>query len=98
MPKYETDVHLPPVPAVQKPGPERYALPSRVAEEVQDKLHDGTGVEASWHDGATMSVTVVPNTEPADQHVQAALIALQDVVGPDAVVPPFHKIEDGAAS
>ena len=41
---------------------------------------------------------LVPNTEPADQHVQAALIALQDVVGPDAVVPPFHKIEDGAAS
>ena len=98
MPKYETNVQLPPVPAVQKPGPERYALPSRVAGQVQDKLRDGTDVEASWHDGAILSVTIVPHAEPADQHAQVALRALQDVVGPDAVVPPFHKVEDGAAS
>lgn len=92
MAKYETDVQLPSVAAIQKPGAERYAVPLKVAEQVQNKLADGSAVEASWEDGCKLSVTVERNGDQPEHHMQTAQAALIDVVGPESVVAPFHKV------
>ena len=91
MAKYETDVHLPSVAAVQKPGADRYAVPQKVADGVMDKLGDGSTVEADWDDGCRLSVTVESNCGDPAYTMQAAQKALQEVVGPGAQVSPFHK-------
>ena len=96
MAKYESDVQLPFIAGVQKPGAERYAVPQKVAEQVQGKLADGTAVEASWQDGCKLSVTVEHNGGQPDQTMQAAQAALQDVVGPGSVVSPFHRVPGDA--
>ena len=96
MAKYETDVQLPSVAGVQKPGAERYAVPQKVAEQMQHKLADGSAVEASWQDGCKLSVTVERDGGQADQAMQAAQTALQDVVGPGSVVAPFHQVPGDA--
>ena len=96
MAKYETDVQLPSIAGVQKPGAERYAVPQRVAEQVQDKLTDGTAVEASWQDGCKLAVTVERDGDQAEQTMQAAQAALRDVVGPGSVVSPFHQVSGKA--
>lgn len=96
MAKYETDVQLPAIAAIQKPGAERYAVPQRVAEQLQDKLADGSAVEASWEDGCKLSVTVERDGDQPEQHMQAAQAALEDVVGPESVVTPFHKVTGDA--
>lgn len=89
--KYETDVQLPAVASVQKPGADRYAVPQKVADGVMDKLADGSVVEAGWDDGCKLSVTVEPNGGSSAQIMQAAQKALQEVVGPGAVISPFHQ-------
>lgn len=96
MAKYETDVQLPAVPGVQKPGAERYAVPGWVAGQVQDKLHDGTAVEASWQDGCTLSVTVESADAEPERKLEAAYSALKEVVGPASVIPPFHPAASDA--
>ena len=99
MAKYETDVHLPSVPGVQKPGADRYAVPGKVAEQVKGKLPEGTAVDASWVDGEKLSVTIEHGNGQADQGAHAARAALQDVIGPNAVVPAFRPVaEDGGAA
>lgn len=90
MAKYETDVHLPSVAGVQKPGVERYAIPHKIAEQMKEKLADGSDVEASWEDGCKLSVTVEQDDGNPNQTMQAVQQALQDVVGPAALVSPFH--------
>ena len=92
MAKYETDVQLPPVAGVQKPGVERYAVPHKIAEQMRTRLADGSDVEASWEDGCKLSVTVEQNGNNPDQTLQAAQQALQDVVGPSVFVSPFHPL------
>ncbi len=90
MSKYETDVQLPPVASIQKPGAERYATPRKVAAGVMNKLADGSVVEADWDDGCKLSVTVeLKGANPACT-VEAAQMALQEEVGPEAKVSPFH--------
>ena len=92
MAKYETDVHLPSVAGVQKPGAERYAVPHKVAEQMKERLADGSDVEASWEDGCKLSVIVEQNGGNPDQAMQKAQQALQDVVGPGIMVSPFHPL------
>ncbi len=90
MSKYETDVQLPPVAGVQKPGVDRYAVPQKVADGVMDRLADGSAVEAGWDDGCKLSVTVEPKGDNPAVTMKAAQTALQEEVGPDAKVAPFH--------
>jgi hypothetical protein len=92
MAKYETDVHLPSVAGVQKPGPERYAVPHNIAEQMKEKLADGSDVEASWVDGSKLSVIVESSDGTTDPDLQTAHRALQDVVGLSAIVEPFHPL------
>ncbi len=96
MAKYETDVHLPSVAGVQKPGVERYAIPHKIAEQMREKLADGSDVEASWEDGCKLSVIIEQNGNDSNQTMQAAQQALQDVVGPNASVAPFHPLTGDA--
>ena len=96
MAKFETDVQLPALAAVQKPGADRYAVPQKVAEQMQDKLPGGTAVEASWEDGCKLLVTVERDGGQPDQTMLAAQAALQSVVGPESVVSPFHRVPEGA--
>ena len=95
MAKYETGVQLPSTAAVQKPGPDRYAVPSAVAAAVQHQLPGDAAVEASWQDGARLSVTVEPGSGEPEVQVHTAQAALQGIVGPGTVVPPFHQCSDG---
>ncbi|MGI4939163.1 MAG: hypothetical protein ACRYHQ_01095 [Janthinobacterium lividum] len=96
MAKYETDVHLPPVAGVQKPGVERYAIPHKIAEQMKEKLADDSNVEASWEDGCKLSVIVEQNGDHPNQTMQVVQQALQDVVGPAAMVSPFHPLAGDA--
>jgi len=97
MAKYETGVQLPPVAAVQKPGPDRYAVPPAVAAAVQGKLPGDAAVEASWQDGAKLSVTVEPGAGEPQAQMHSAQAVLQEMVGTDTVVPPFHQVSDSGA-
>lgn len=94
MAKYETGVQLPSVAAVQKPGPDRYAVPPAVAAAVRCNLPSDAAVEVSWQDGAKLSVTVEPGAGEPQAQVHSAQAILQEMVGPDSVVPPFHQVSD----
>ena len=72
MAKYETDVHLPSVAGVQKPGVERYAVPHKISEQMKERLADGSDVQASWEDGCRLSVTVEQNGDSSNQNMQVA--------------------------
>jgi hypothetical protein len=96
MSKYEADVQFPAVAGVQKPGADRYAVPQKVADGLMDKLADGSAVEADWDDGCKLSVTVEPKDVDSAHTMEAAQAALQEEVGPDAKVSPFHPSAEGS--
>ena len=97
MAKYRTDIHAPLWAPVGRPGVDRYAAPRRIVERTQGRLPTGSAIEASWVDGRRLAVVVRAEADLTVEQMRAAQAALQDVVGPDTLVPPRMRSEAGPA-